>query len=68
MAPWLWHPIFVHFTVGLLFTASLLFIVSACSHGKSWVPSCLNAAKWMFWLQGQTDHIAMHKKSALKKI
>jgi uncharacterized membrane protein len=46
---WQIHPIFVHFTVGLLFTSSLLFITAAMSTGKRWVPASLTGARWMFW-------------------
>jgi uncharacterized membrane protein len=49
MHPWQIHPIFVHFTVGLLFTSSVLFIATAMSTGKAWVPAGLTAARWMFW-------------------
>lgn len=49
MSPWHFHPIFVHFTVGLLVTSSILFLVCAGSGGKSWLSSCLNGARWMFW-------------------
>jgi uncharacterized membrane protein len=50
MEPWHWHPIFVHFTVGLLFTASVLFIVRAVCRDLGWEKNCLTAAVWMFWI------------------
>jgi uncharacterized membrane protein len=50
MEPWLFHPVFVHFAVALLFTASVLCIAAALSRGKPWVSACLNAARWNFWL------------------
>jgi len=50
MELWHWHPIFVHFAVALLFTASVLFIAAALWRGKPWVPMCFNAARWNFWL------------------
>ena len=50
MELWHWHPIFVHFAVALLFTASVLFLVAALWRGKTWMPMCLNAARWNFWL------------------
>jgi uncharacterized membrane protein len=49
MELWHWHPIFVHFAVALLFTASALFIVRTVSGGQSWAPNCLIAARWVFW-------------------
>lgn len=50
MELWNWHPIFVHFAVALLFTASVLFITAALWRGKPWASTCLNAAYWNFWL------------------
>ena len=50
MELWHWHPIFVHFAVALLFTASVLFIAAALLRGKPWASMCLNAAYWNFWL------------------
>lgn len=50
MQPWLWHPIFVHFTVALLVVGSLLFIIGTLTKEARWQPSCLNAARWIFWL------------------
>lgn len=50
MALWHWHPIFVHFTVGLLFTASVLFIVSNLYSPRLWTVSARTAASWMYWL------------------
>jgi len=50
MSLWHFHPIFVHFAVALLFTASVLFIVAAYARGKSWAPTCLSVARWDFWL------------------
>jgi uncharacterized membrane protein len=49
MELWHWHPIFVHFTVALLFTGSALFIVYAGARNSPWAPKCLTAAQWMFW-------------------
>jgi uncharacterized membrane protein len=47
---WLWHPIFVHFTVALLTIGSLLFLVNACAKQARWQLSCMIAARWLFWL------------------
>jgi uncharacterized membrane protein len=50
MELWYWHPIFVHFTVALLFTASVLFIISHFGRGRNWQTGCINAATWIFWI------------------
>jgi uncharacterized membrane protein len=50
MELWHWHPIFVHFSVSLLFTASMLFIVQAMARGKIWGQNCQIVARWIFWL------------------
>jgi uncharacterized membrane protein len=50
MEIWHLHPIFVHFTVALLFISSILFIFSAFARERNWVTGYLNAAIWMFWI------------------
>jgi len=41
-----WHPIFVHFTLGLLITAVMLFLVGALA--KS--PQATTVARWNLWI------------------
>lgn len=50
MAPWHFHPIFVHFSLSLLFIASLLFILAALYRGRTWTERCLTVARWNFWI------------------
>lgn len=46
-----WHPIFVHFTIGLLFTASILFIVSSVLPESSTRHDHLQlVAFWNLWI------------------
>ncbi len=46
-----YHPILVHFTVALLSTASLLFIVGALAPpSAAWKDTCLTVARWNLWL------------------
>lgn len=49
MSQWLWHPIFVHFTVALLFLAPVLFLLGAAAPKKRWSHSVLFAARWHLW-------------------
>ena len=45
-----WHPLLVHFTVGLLSTSSLFYVASAfLSHTNSWKQQWLNMANWSLW-------------------
>ncbi len=42
-----WHPLFVHFTLALLFTATLLFVVGKLTPvTTSWRTACLTVARW----------------------
>lgn len=42
-----WHPIFVHFSVALLFTATALFVLGKIAPvSAAWRPACLTAARW----------------------
>lgn len=42
-----WHPLFVHFTVGLLFTATLLFMIGKFAPATaSWRGTCITVARW----------------------
>jgi len=45
-----WHPLLVHFTVGLLSTSVLFYIASAClSQTNAWKQQWLNMANWSLW-------------------
>jgi len=45
-----WHPLFVHFTVGLLSTSVLFYIASAClSKENLWKKQWLAMANWSLW-------------------
>lgn len=44
-----WHPIFVHFTVGLLVTAALVYLLSGLLKHKDAEASAKTAALWMLW-------------------
>ncbi len=45
-----WHPLLVHFTVGLLCTSVLFYLASAClSKTNSWKKQWLNMANWSLW-------------------
>ena len=42
-----WHPIFVHFSVALLLTATMLFILGKLApRTASWRTNCLAVARW----------------------
>jgi uncharacterized membrane protein len=46
-----WHPVFVHFTVGLLSIASLLFLAGVFTPaGAAWKQTCLTVARWNLWM------------------
>ncbi len=45
-----WHPLLVHFTVGLLTTSVFFYLASAVlSHTNSWKRQWLNMANWSLW-------------------
>jgi len=45
-----WHPLLVHFTVGLLTTSVLFYLASAVlSQTNSWKQQWLNMANWSLW-------------------
>jgi len=45
-----WHPLLVHFTVGLLTTSVLFYLASAVlSRTNSWKQQWLNMANWSLW-------------------
>ena len=45
-----WHPLLVHFTVGLLSTSVLFYLASAClSRQNPWKQQWLNMANWSLW-------------------
>ena len=48
--PYLWHPVFVHFTVGLLTAAAAFFIVAAFARNASWRPLVVHAAELNLWI------------------
>ncbi len=41
-----WHPIWVHFTIGLLIIGTLFYALAFAGAARSWVPHALNAARW----------------------
>jgi uncharacterized membrane protein len=41
-----WHPIFVHFTLGLLTTAAVLFLIAALTRS----PQATLVARWNLWI------------------
>lgn len=45
-----WHPMFVHFTVGLLFIAVLLSVVARFMSAGNLQEQCLLVASWNLWL------------------
>lgn len=45
-----WHPIFVHFTVALLITATGLFLLGTLASGKQWSATALKVAHINLWL------------------
>jgi uncharacterized membrane protein len=45
---WQWHPIFVHFTAGLLATSLIVFLAGFAAKEKPWAGHCFIAARWMF--------------------
>lgn len=44
-----WHPMFVHFTIGLLVTAALVYLLSGLLKHKDAQASAKTAALWMLW-------------------
>lgn len=44
-----WHPMFVHFTVGLLTTATLVYVLAGFFKNKDSQASARAAALWMLW-------------------
>lgn len=44
-----WHPMFVHFTVGLLTTATLLYVVAGFLKNKDTQKTAKTVALWMLW-------------------
>lgn len=44
-----WHPMFVHFTVGLLTTATLLYVIAGFLKNKETQATAKTAALWMLW-------------------
>ena len=45
-----WHPLFVHFTVALLLTATGLFLLGLLASGKKWSATALKVAHINLWL------------------
>ncbi len=45
-----WHPLFVHFTVALLITATGLFLLGTLASGKSWSATALKVAHINLWI------------------
>lgn len=41
-----WHPIWVHFAIGLLFTGTLFYALAWAGRGRAWTNSALAAARW----------------------
>ncbi|MEE8295533.1 MAG: DUF2231 domain-containing protein, partial [Sphingomonadales bacterium] len=44
-----WHPFFVHFTVGLLFTATLFYVISGFLKNPETSAMAKAAGLWMLW-------------------
>ncbi len=47
-----WHPIFVHFTVGLLSTSIGFFLLAYLVKNQHWREQWLTVAYWNLWLGG----------------
>lgn len=47
-----WHPIFVHFTVGLLSTSIGFFLLAYLVKNQRWREQWLTVAYWNLWLGG----------------
>lgn len=45
-----WHPVFVHFTVGLLFVAGILFLIAGLTNSRRHTHTVLLVAEWNFWI------------------
>ncbi len=45
-----WHPVFVHFTVSLLFMAVLLFLIAAILRKEPLHSQLATVARWNLWL------------------
>lgn len=45
-----WHPIFVHFTVALLTTSVIFFVLAGMLKAHKWHGQWLNVAHWNLWL------------------
>ena len=45
-----WHPVFVHFTVGLLFMSVVLFLAGALIRKETLRGQILIVARWNLWL------------------
>ncbi len=41
-----WHPIWVHFTIGLLIIGTLFYALAFAGATRSWAHHALNAARW----------------------
>src|SRR2546423_14127776 len=48
--PYLWHPIFVHFTVALLIVAAFFYAAAALTKNEAWRPRLLNAGELNLWV------------------
>jgi len=48
--PYLWHPIFVHFSVALLTVASVLFLLAAILRRTTLRPQWIIVANWNLWI------------------
>jgi len=45
-----WHPIFVHFTVALIVTSAILYLVGNFTATLKWGQELLITARWCLWL------------------
>lgn len=45
-----WHPVFVHFTIALLFVSALSFLAARMFAAKSWATELQTVARWTLWL------------------
>ncbi|MAZ44197.1 MAG: hypothetical protein CMF48_03355 [Legionellales bacterium] len=47
-----WHPVLVHFTVALYFTAGMLLLLAKAFNGQHWTESVTKAAHINLWVGG----------------
>lgn len=45
-----WHPLFVHFTIGLLLTSAMLSALGTAIAGSPFAPHATVTARWNLWI------------------